>query len=73
DWSSGVTGDFLDKDRFWKGEVVLANKDFLFEAGLLGNVAAERSRGISGHAYSALKGRGVKGMRFALVRCSLLC
>ncbi|RPA96764.1 cysteine proteinase [Choiromyces venosus 120613-1] len=73
DLTGGVTSevytcDVLDRDRFWKEELVLANKDFLFAAGLLGNVAAERSGIISGHAYSVLKAKEVNGKRFVLIR-----
>ncbi|CUS13992.1 unnamed protein product [Tuber aestivum] len=69
DLTGGVTSevytcDVLDKDRFWKEELILANKDFLFAAGLLGNVAEERSGILSGHAYSVLKAREVNGKRF---------
>ncbi|KAG0136169.1 large subunit of cytosolic Ca2+-dependent cysteine protease [Tuber indicum] len=73
DLTGGVTSevytcDVLDKDRFWNEELVLSNKDFLFAAGLLGNVAEERSGIMSGHAYSVLKAREVKGKRFVLIR-----
>lgn len=71
DLTGGVTSevytcDILDKDRFWTEELSLANKDFLFAASLLG--ALDRSGIISGHAYSVLKAREVKGKRFVLVR-----
>ncbi|PWW77978.1 cysteine proteinase [Tuber magnatum] len=73
DLTGGVTSevytcDILDKDRFWNEELILANKDFLFAAGLLGNVAVERSGILSGHAYSVLKAREVNGKRFVLIR-----
>ncbi|PUU77477.1 hypothetical protein B9Z19DRAFT_1086267 [Tuber borchii] len=73
DLTGGVTSelytcDILDKDRFWKEELLQVNKDFLFAAGILGSVTEERSGIISGHAYSVLKAREVKGKRFVLVR-----
>ena len=78
DLTGGVTSelytcDILDKDRFWKEELLQVNKDFLFAAGILGSVTEERSGIISGHAYSVLKAREVKGKRFVLVRYEFLC
>lgn len=78
DLTGGVTSelytcDVLDKDRFWKEELLLVNKDFLFAASILGNVTSERSGIISGHAYSVLKAREVKGKRFVLIRYHLPC
>ena len=71
DLTGGVTSDFytcdiLDKNKFWTEELELANKDFLFAASLSG--AEHRSGILSGHAYSVLKAREVKGKRFVLVR-----
>ena len=54
-------------------ELVLVNKDFLSAAYILGGAAAERSGIISGHAYSVLKAREVKGERFVLSKYRLLC
>ena len=39
--------DILDKDRFWKEELLQVNKDFLFADGIFGRAAAERSGIIS--------------------------
>jgi hypothetical protein len=73
DLTGGVTSevyttDILDKNRFWNEELLLANKDFLFAAVILGGVTEERSGIITGHAYSVLKAREVNGKRFVLVR-----
>jgi len=78
DLTGGVTSelytcDVLDKERFWKEELLLVNKDFLFAASILGSATSERSGIISGHAYSVLKAREVKGKRFVLIRYHLLC
>ena len=79
DLTGGVTSelytcDILDKERFWKEELVLVNKDFLFAAYIWGRgVTGDRSGIIAGHAYSVLKAREVKGKRFVLIRYGLPC
>ena len=65
------TCDILDKERFWKEELLQVNKDFLFAAAISGPV--NRSGIISGHAYSVLQAREVKGKRFVLIRYHILC
>ena len=64
--------DILDKDGFWKEELLQVNKDFLFADGIFGSAAAERSGIILGHAYSVHKVREVKGKGFVLIRYGLL-
>ena len=78
DLAGGVTSelyiyDTLDKDRFWKVELLPVSKDFLFAAGILGSATEERSGIMSRHAYSVIKVREVKGKRFVLVKYGFLC
>ena len=69
EWTGDLTGgvtselytcDILDKDRFWKEELLQVNKDFLFAAGILGSATVKRSGIISEHAYSVLEAREAK-------------
>lgn len=60
------TCDLLDRDRFWKEDLTLANKDYLFSGYLMGTV--DRSGILAGHAYSVLKAVEVNGQRLVLVR-----
>ncbi|KAI5814597.1 hypothetical protein BZA77DRAFT_356388 [Pyronema omphalodes] len=74
DLTGGVTTDIiccdiLDKDRFWKEQLSLVNKDFLFGASFnTGEKDAERRGVEGGHAYSVLKAVEAKGERFVLIR-----
>ncbi|PUU77478.1 hypothetical protein B9Z19DRAFT_1194014 [Tuber borchii] len=73
DLTGGVTSelytcDILDKDRFWREEILQVNKNFLFAAGILGSATVKQSRIISEHAYSFLKAREAKRKRFVLIR-----
>jgi hypothetical protein len=52
------TNDILDKNRFWKEEMMLVNKDFLFAAWIpkmFKGPADKRSELIKCHAYSVLR------------------
>lgn len=75
DLTGGVTSevftyDILDKDKFWKEELMQANKEFLFAAGVWNPFkgSEERSRIMKGHSYSVLKAVEAKGERLLLVR-----
>ncbi|DAZ99275.1 TPA: LOW QUALITY PROTEIN: hypothetical protein N0F65_005443 [Lagenidium giganteum] len=60
--------DILDKDRFWKEEMLKVNKELLFAGGITG-VAADEVKGIiTGHAYSVLKAVEVHGKRLVQLR-----
>lgn len=61
-----LTADLLDRNKFWTDELLLANKDFLFAAAVSGN--EDRSGIFTGHSYSVLKAKEVKGERFVQVR-----
>lgn len=71
DLTGGVTtqllsSDIFNKERFWKEELMLANKEFLF-AGSIGGTE-ERSGIHADHSYSVLKAVEVKGERLVMVR-----
>ncbi|DBA01573.1 TPA: hypothetical protein N0F65_011544 [Lagenidium giganteum] len=63
-----ITRDILDKDRFWKEEMLKVNKELLFAAAISG-VAADEVKGIiTGHAYSVLKAVEINGKRLVQMR-----
>jgi len=65
------TNDILDKNRFWKEELMLVNKDFLFAAWIptmFKGPADKRSELIKCHAYSVLRAVEIKGQRLVLMR-----
>jgi hypothetical protein len=75
DLTGGVTteifsSDILDKDYFWKEELLKVNKDFLFgcAAGIFWGPWGERKGIIEGHAYSIMKAVEVDGKRLCLLR-----
>ncbi|KAL5117351.1 hypothetical protein ACEQ8H_004796 [Pleosporales sp. CAS-2024a] len=73
DLTGGVTSeifatDILDKDKFWKEELMNVNKTFLFGCGQMGGVYGER-RGIQEkHAYSIMEAREIDGQRLLKLR-----
>ncbi|TMW64168.1 hypothetical protein Poli38472_014285 [Pythium oligandrum] len=73
DLTGGVTSevncrDILDKDRFWKEELMRVNEEFLF-AGAIFRPGVVHVRGIlTGHAYSVLRAVEANGKRLVQVR-----
>ncbi|EON68133.1 hypothetical protein W97_07282 [Coniosporium apollinis CBS 100218] len=73
DLTGGVTTevfatDILDKDKFWKEELMNVNKQFLFGCGQMGGLYGQR-RGIQEkHAYSIMEAREVGGVRLLKLR-----
>ncbi|KAF2825399.1 cysteine proteinase [Ophiobolus disseminans] len=73
DLTGGVTSevfatDILDKDKFWREELMNVNKTFLFGCGQMGGVYGER-RGIQEkHAYSIMEAREIDGQRLLKLR-----
>ncbi|CAG8978983.1 hypothetical protein HYALB_00011027 [Hymenoscyphus albidus] len=75
DLSGGVTTelfttDILDKEYFWKEELMKVNQDFLFgcSSGIFRGVRGHRRGVLEGHAYSIMKCVEIEGKRFCLVR-----
>lgn len=75
DLTGGVTteifsSDILDKEYFWKEELLKVNKEFLFgcAAGIFGSMWGERKGIVEGHAYSILKAVEIDGQRLCLLR-----
>lgn len=64
------TTDILDKEHFWKEELMKVNQDFLFgcSTGVWGRGWGERKGIVELHAYSVLKAREVDGMRLVLLK-----
>ncbi|KZF22520.1 cysteine proteinase, partial [Xylona heveae TC161] len=63
------TSDILDKNKFWKEELMNVNKTFLFgcATGYFGEWAFKRGI-VATHAYSIMQAREVKGHRLLLLR-----
>ncbi|KAI9762418.1 MAG: hypothetical protein M4579_000394 [Chaenotheca gracillima] len=75
DLTGGVTteilsSDILDKDRFWREELMKVNQDFLFGCftGLFGRGNGKRDGVIEMHAYSVMKVVEMAGERLVLLR-----
>ncbi|KAL2020944.1 hypothetical protein VTK56DRAFT_7831 [Thermocarpiscus australiensis] len=64
------TADILDKEYFWKGELMKVNKDFLFgcSTGLWGLGYGERKGIIESHAYSVMRAVEIDGQRLLLLK-----
>jgi len=73
DLTGGVTSevfatDILDKDKFWREELMNVNKTFLFGCGQMSGTYGER-RGIQEkHAYSIMEAREIDGQRLLKLR-----
>jgi hypothetical protein len=74
DLTGGVTTeifstDILDKEYFWKEELLKVNQDFLFgcAAGLFGGFG-DRKGIVEGHAYSIMRAVEIDGTRLCLIR-----
>lgn len=73
DLTGGVTSelmvtDILDRDRFWRDELLQVNKELLF-AGSINGVEAPVVNGIvTGHAYSVLQAIEANGQRLVQLR-----
>lgn len=69
-----ITKDILDKDRFWREELVKANKDRLFACSFNGFGSGEGGGtftvdGLHGdHAYAILRAVECRGKRFVVLR-----
>lgn len=63
------TSDILDKEHFWKEELMKVNEEFLFgcSSGMF-NSRGYRRGVWEGHAYSIMKCVEIEGKRFCLVR-----
>jgi hypothetical protein len=76
DLTGGVTSelyttDILDKEKFWKEELLKVNEEFLFgcATGLMGREGYGYRKGIiEGHAYSIMKAVEMDGQRLLLLR-----
>ncbi|KAK4217151.1 hypothetical protein QBC37DRAFT_63096 [Rhypophila decipiens] len=75
DLTGGVTSglfttDILDKEYFWKEELMKVNQQFLFgcSTGLWGLGWGKRKGILEGHAYSVMKAVEVDGERLVLLR-----
>lgn len=73
DLTGGVTSevfatDILDKEKFWREELLNVNKTFLFGCGQMGGIYGQR-RGIQEkHAYSIMEAREIDGQRLLKLR-----
>jgi hypothetical protein len=73
DLTGGVTTelfstDILDKDKFWREELMNVNKQFLFGCGQMNGVYGQRSGIIEKHAYSVMEAREINGIRLVKLR-----
>jgi hypothetical protein len=75
DLTGGVTTeifstDILDKEYFWKEELLKVNKDFLFgcAAGIFWSPWGYRKGIYEGHAYSIMRAVEMDGQRLCLLR-----
>ena len=60
--------DILDKDKFWREELLNVNKTFLFGCGQMGGIYGERNGIQEKHAYSIMEAREVDGHRLLKLR-----
>jgi hypothetical protein len=73
DLTGGVTSevfatDILDKDKFWREELMNVNKTFLFGCGQMGGIYGERKGIQEKHAYSIMEAREIDGVRLLKLR-----
>ena len=75
DLTGGVTSevfttDILDKESFWKNELMKVNEDFLFgcSTGLWGRGWGERRGIVEQHAYSVMRAVEIDGERLLLLK-----
>ena len=64
-----LTTDILDREKFWKDELMEVNKQYLFGCGtgLFGGYG-KRKGIIENHAYSVMKAVEIDGQRLVLLR-----
>ncbi|KZO89647.1 cysteine proteinase [Calocera viscosa TUFC12733] len=60
--------DILDEDKFWKDELLHANKDRLFACYIQLDYPGDLTGLIAKHAYSILQAKEVHGRRFLVIR-----
>lgn len=73
DLTGGVTSevfatDILDKDKFWREELLNVNKTFLFGCGQMGGIYGQRKGIQEKHAYSIMEAREIDGQRLLKLR-----
>jgi hypothetical protein len=73
DLTGGVTSevfatDILDKDKFWREELMNVNKTFLFGCGQMGGIYGQRKGIQEKHAYSIMEAREIDGVRLLKLR-----
>lgn len=73
DLTGGVTSevfatDILDKEKFWREELLNVNKTFLFGCGQMGGIYGERKGIQEKHAYSVMEAREIDGERLLKLR-----
>jgi hypothetical protein len=73
DLTGGVTSevfatDILNKDKFWREELMNVNKTFLFGCGQMGGVYGTRKGIQEKHAYSIMEAREIDGERLLKLR-----
>ncbi|KAL1801521.1 hypothetical protein ACET3X_001863 [Alternaria dauci] len=73
DLTGGVTSevfatDILDKDKFWREELMNVNKTFLFGCGQMGGIYGARKGIQEKHAYSIMEAREIDGQRLLKLR-----
>jgi Calpain family cysteine protease len=60
--------DILDKEKFWRDELMNVNKQFLFGCGQMNGVYGSRRGIIEKHAYSIMETCEVNGVRLVKLR-----
>ncbi|KAF2117283.1 hypothetical protein BDV96DRAFT_490015 [Lophiotrema nucula] len=73
DLTGGVTSeifatDILDKDKFWREELLNVNKTFLFGCGQMGGIYGQRKGIQEKHAYSIMEAREIDGQKLLKLR-----
>lgn len=73
DLTGGVTSevfatDILDKEKFWREELLNVNKTFLFGCGQMGGIYGQRKGIQEKHAYSIMEAREIDGQRLLKLR-----
>jgi hypothetical protein len=76
DLTGGVTTevfatDILDKEKFWKEELMNVNKHFLFGCGQMGGIYGMRNGIQEKHAYSIMEAREIDGQRLLKLRYAI--
>jgi hypothetical protein len=60
--------DILDKEKFWRDELMHVNQEFLFGCGQMGGIYGQRNGIQEKHAYSIMEAKEIEGHRLLKLR-----